>query len=233
MRTPSPRVRRVRDRARRCAGRRCGSPSDAHAGAFGVGRGAPVAAAEPDRSGQLLGEGVDLELGACGALAVVPALGLVELVLEVSEPPPVGGLRLHVEQHAGVVVRVAADVERGVGGGLLARGPVRRPGELEGAAAPPAAARGGAGLCWRAGERPRRLARSPTPRPRAAARRWRRRPCVPCRCTPAGVGRASRAGRIPSSWAVVSAGSSSSTPARDRRGRRGPDGDLRTRPGCG
>ena len=90
-----------------------------HARALRRGRGAPVAAPQAHRGRKLGGDEVELGARAAGALGVVEGLGLLQLLLEVAYPLPVLGLRVGVEQRAGVVIaarpdrQLAADAPRG------------------------------------------------------------------------------------------------------------------------
>src|SRR4051812_28879911 len=85
--------------------------------ALGVGGGAPVAPAEPDRARQLARDERHLLAGARGALEIVELLGLLDLVPEVLEARAVLALGLRVEQRAGVAVARAARLDVAVARG--------------------------------------------------------------------------------------------------------------------
>src|SRR4051794_5449922 len=85
--------------------------------AVGVGGGARVAPAEPDRARQLARDERHLLAGARGALGIVELLGLLDLVPEVLEARAVLALGLRVEQRAGVAVARAARLDVAVARG--------------------------------------------------------------------------------------------------------------------
>ncbi len=62
-----------------------------------------VASPDPERRAELMGECVLFDLEPRDALGVVPGLGLGELLAQVEEACPVGGLRLGVERRASSV----------------------------------------------------------------------------------------------------------------------------------
>ena len=73
---------------------------DVLARALGLGCGGPVAAAKPDRAGQLAGDEVELLLGSRRALVVGPVTGLLKLLAQLIHARPVGRLGPRVQRRA-------------------------------------------------------------------------------------------------------------------------------------
>src|SRR5918999_1263730 len=87
-------------------------PRGVHAGALGRRADGPVAAAEAHGARELAADQLTLLAGARRALHVPPALGLVDIVLELRQPLAVGALGLLVEPRP-ARVRVGAQLRHG------------------------------------------------------------------------------------------------------------------------
>lgn len=77
-------------------------PRDAGSGALGIRARAPIAAAHTDGAGELTGDEVTLGFRLCGAPGISAGAGLLEVLLDIGEPPPVRLFGSSIQHRAGI-----------------------------------------------------------------------------------------------------------------------------------